>query len=63
MENRTYYFPRNQVSRRVLNFLITNAQCSVGKIRPVAGLLAVSITVPKRNITRVEHILQIYNLL
>ena len=63
METRTYYFPKNQIGRHVLNYLITRVECSVGEIRPVADHIAVSITTLKRNITTVERILQMYDLM
>ena len=63
METRTYYFPKNRIGRHVLNFLIARVECSIGEIRPVADHLAVSITMPKHNITKVERILQMYDLI
>ena len=63
METRTYYFPKNRIGRHVLNFLVARVECSVGVIRPVANHLAVSITTPKRNISKVERILQMYDLI
>ena len=63
METRTYYFPKNQIGRHVLNYLIARIECAVNEIRPVADHLAVSITTPKRNITKVERILQMYDLI
>ena len=63
METRTYYFPRNQIGRHILNYLIENVGCAVGDIRKVADTLAVPITVAKRDIIKVERILQMYDLL
>ena len=63
METRTYYFPKNQIGRHVLNYLIEHIECSIGEIRPVANHLAVSITTPKRNVVKAERILQMYNLM
>ena len=63
METRTYYFPCNRIGRHVLNYLIARIGCSVGNIRKVSDTLAVPITVVKRDITKVERILQMYDLL
>ena len=63
METRTYYFPYNQIGSHILNYLIARVDCSIGDIYKVAGHLAVPITIPKRNITKVERILQMYDLM
>ena len=63
METRTYYFPCNQIGRHVLNYLISRIGCSVGQIRKVSDTLAVPITMPKRDVLKVERILQIYDLM
>lgn len=63
METRTYYFPSNRIGRYILNYLIERVGCSVGDIRKVAGTLAVPITVQKRDVVKVEHILQMYDLI
>lgn len=63
METRTYYFPSNRIGRYILNYLIERVGCSVGDIRKVADSLAVSITTTKRDITKVERILQMYDLM
>ena len=63
METRTYYFPSNRIGRHILNYLIERVGCSIGNIRKVADTLAVPITMPKRNIVKVERILQMYDLI
>lgn len=63
METRTYYFPRNQFGRYILNYLIERVGCSIGDIRKVSDTIAVPITVAKRDLTKVERILQMYDLL
>lgn len=63
METRTYYFPCNQIGRHILNYLIENIGCSIGDIHKVSDTLAVPITVVKRDITKLERILQMYDLL
>ena len=63
METRTYYFPRNQIGRHILNFIIERIGCSIGNIRKVSDTLAVPITVATRDITKVEQILKMYDLM
>ena len=62
METRTYYFPANRIGRHILNYLIDRVGCSIGDIHKVADTLAVPITVQKKDIIRVERILQMYDL-
>ena len=63
METRTVYFPANRVGRYILNYLIERVGCSVGEIRKVSDTIAVPITIAKRDITKVERILQMYDLM
>ena len=63
METRTYYFPSNQNGRHILSRIIEKVGCSIGDIRKVAGNIAVPITVAKRDIVKVERILQTYDLI
>ena len=63
MVERTYYFPANRIGPYILNYLIDRVGCSIGEIRKVADNLAVPITVQAKDIVKVEHILQMYNLM
>lgn len=63
METRTYYIPANRIGRYILNYLIERVGCSIGEIRKVADTIAVPITTPKRDVMKVERILQMYDLL
>ena len=63
METRTYYVPANRIGRHVLNYLVARVGCSIGNIRKVADNLAVVITTTKRDVNKVERILQMYDLL
>jgi len=63
METRTIYVPANRIGRYILNYMIERIGCSVGDIRKVSDTLAVPITVPKRDVVKVERILQMYDLL
>lgn len=63
METRTYYFPSNRIGRYILNYLIERVGCSVGDIYKVADTIAVPLTIQKKDIIKVERILQMYNLI
>jgi hypothetical protein len=63
METRTYYVPANRIGRHVLNYLVARVGCSIGSIRKVADNLAVVITTAKRDVNKVERILQMYDLI
>ena len=63
MVTRTYYFPSNRIGRYILNYLIERIGCSVGDIRKVADTIAVPITVQKKDVVKVERILQMYDLI
>ena len=63
METRTYYFPSNRIGRYILNYLIERIGCSIGDIRKVANTIAVPITVQKKDVVKVERILQMYDLI
>ncbi len=63
METRTYYVPANRIGRHILNYLIERVGCSIGNIRRVAENLAVPITLPRKDIVKVERILQMYDLM
>ena len=63
METRTYYVPANRIGRHVLNYLVVRVGCSIGSIRKVADNLAVVITTTKRDVNKVERILQMYDLM
>ena len=63
MIERTYYFPANRIGRYILNYLVERVGCSIGEIRKVADNLAVPITVAKRDVVKVERILQMYDLM
>ena len=63
METRTYYVPANRIGHYILNYLIARVGCSVGDIHKVADTLAVPITVQKKDVNKVERILQMYDLI
>lgn len=63
MIERTYYFPATRVGHYIINYIVERVDCSIGDIRKVADSLAVPITVQKKDVCKVERILQMYNLL
>ena len=63
MIERTYYFPANRIGRYILNYIIDRIGCSIGDIYKVAGNIAVPITMQKHDVSKVERILQMYDLL
>lgn len=63
METKTVYVPANRIGHYILNYLVERVGCSVGEIRRVADTLAAPITVAKRDVTKVERILQMYDLM
>ena len=63
MVERTYYFPANRIGRYILNYLIERIGCSIGEIYKVDNTLAVPITVQKKDVVKVERILQMYDLM
>jgi len=63
METRTYYVPANRIGRYLLNFMVDRIGCSIGSIRKVDNTLAVVVTTTKRDMQKVERILQMYDLM
>lgn len=63
METRTYYVPANRIGCHILNYLIAHIGCSISSIRKVAENLAVVVTTAKRDVVKVERILQMYDLM
>jgi hypothetical protein len=63
METRTYYIPANAIGRHILNYLVERVGCSVGSIRRVSDNLAVTITTTKRDVNKIERVLQMYDLI
>ncbi len=63
METRIYYIPATSIGRYILNHIVDNVGCSIGAIHKVADTLAVAVTTPKRDVVKVERILQMYDLI
>ena len=63
MITRTIYVPANAIGRNVLEHIWDVVSCSMGEIKKVENVLAVPITMPERELVKVERILQMYDLL
>lgn len=63
METRTYYVPANRIGRYLLNYMVERIGCSIGNIRKVNETLAVVVTTQKKDVAKVERILQMYDLM
>ncbi len=63
MITRTYYFPANLFGRDLINKIIARVGCSIGDVHKVCDLIAVSMTMPRREVETVERVLQTYDLI
>ncbi len=63
METRTYYVPANRIGRYLLNYMVERIGCSIGNIYKVNETLAVVVTTQKKDVSKVERILQMYDLM
>ena len=65
MVTRTYYFPRTEISRQILNRIVQKVGCSIGTIciNKRADTIRVPITCNTKDFPRIERILKLYNLL
>ena len=64
MTSRTYYLPRNQIARHVLNRIVAKFECSIGVISRVDGdKLRVSITCRDCDVKYIENILRMYDMI
>ena len=62
MITRSIYVPANQFGRQVLSYIWEHVSCSMGDIRTVDNALTVAITMPEREVAKVERILKKYDL-
>ena len=62
MVTRTVYVPANAFGRNVLALIWEKISCSMGEIRKVENALCVTITMPEREVVKVERILQTFDL-
>ena len=62
MVTRTYYFPRNQIGRYLINYIYERVGCSIGDIKCHQETLAVPMTFAAKDETKVIKILERYDL-
>lgn len=61
MTTRTYYVPRNQIGRYVINTVVERVGCSIGDITPsLIGVMRFTITCRDKDIPTVERIINQY---
>lgn len=65
MVTRSYYVPRNQIGRYVMNLVVDRVGCSIDdfKTNVPSDTIRFTITCRDRDITVVEQILKVYNIL
>lgn len=65
MTTRTYYVPRNQIGRYVMNTVVERVGCSVEDFKPniASDVIRFTITCRDKDIPVVERILKVYNIL
>lgn len=65
MTTRVYYIPCDQVSKYVINIIVTRIGCSIGdfKVNRRANVMRFSITCNPKDITQVERILRQYDMI
>ena len=63
MITRTIYVPANAFGRQLLEQIWERVSCSMGDIRKVDNMLRVAITMPERELVKVENILQKFDLI
>jgi len=62
MITRTIYVPANHFGRDVLAYIWERIGCSMGEIRKVDNVLRVPITLPRQDVSRLDRILQKFDL-
>jgi hypothetical protein len=63
MITRTIYVPANAFGRQLLEQIWERVSCSMGDIHKVDNMLRVAITMPERELVKVENILQKFDLI
>ena len=62
MVTRTYYFPKNQIGRYLINYIIERIGCSIGEIRRVNETIAVPMTFLAQDEVKIVKILEQYDI-
>jgi len=65
MTTRSYYVPRNQIGRYIMNTVVDRVGCSVEDFKPSVSsdTIRFTITCRDKDIPTVEQILKIYDIL
>lgn len=65
MITRTIFVPANQLGRSILEYIWSHVSCSMGEIRKAdyGATLSVAITMPERELVKVERILLRFDLM
>ena len=62
MVTRTYYFPKNQIGRYLINYIVERIGCSIGEIRRVNETIAVPMTFLAQDEIKIVKILEQYDI-
>lgn len=62
MVTRTYYFPKNQIGRYLINYIVERIGCSIGEIRRVHETIAVPMTFLAQDEVKIVKILEQYDI-
>lgn len=62
MVTRTYYFPKNQIGRYLINYIVERIGCSIGEIRRVNETIAVPMTFLAQDEVKIVKILEQYDI-
>lgn len=63
MVTRTIYVPANAFGREVLSMIWERVGCSMGEIRKLDNVLRVPVTLPQREVEKLEKILLKFDLM
>lgn len=63
MITRTIYVPANHFGRHILTYVWERVACSMGEIRKLDNVMCVPITLPEREVVKLEKILQKFDLM
>lgn len=62
MVTRTYYFPKNQIGRYLINYIYEHVDCSIGDIKRLSETLAVPMTFAAKDEVKIVKILERYDI-
>ena len=63
MVTRTIYVPANHFGRGILEYIWEHVSCSMGDIKRTDNMFRVAITMPEREVEKVNRILATYDLM